>query len=342
MRMRNIFVLLVLFLGLFVSNPSAAKSQEEGQLDSENFGKVIIQIVDQDTLKPVNEEFNIELYDSKKNIYPANLIETKTTDKNGRLTLELVPYIYYLQFYPTRGDSKYCVSPYPYLIKDEDRPAIKVEPGKITYFQKKVTAGGILKIYTADMNNVRFNPKDKFKQKFQINTFTNSNDLYIGVNEGQDDLNDGELTIKKLHPGVYWIRVKFRGLGYIDVEKNDITVYKEKITEVIINVNLADNTGIEGVLTDANGTPIDNGDLTFSPRDREKIGQGFVAITDSNGYYKLSGMPEGSYYVWYGYNCKTKGKGSISAPYGYIEINKGILKNLNIQFKYTIEEMENR
>jgi len=342
MKLRNVFVFSVFMVVLIGPFLGIAYPVNEERWDSENFGKVIIQIIDQDTLKPVNEEFSIELYDSKKNIYPANLIETKTTDKNGRLTLELVPYIYYLQFWPTPGNSKYCVSPYPYFIKAEDRPVIKVEPGKITYFQKKVTSGGILKIYTADMNNVRFNPQEKFKQEYHIGTFVNCNDIYIGVNVGQDDLNDGALTIKKLHPGVYWIGVEFRGLGYIDVEKNDITVYKDKITEVIINVNLADNTGIEGVITDANGTPLDNADLTFSPRDRAKIGQGFVAMTDSNGYYKIQGMPEGSYYVWYGYNCKTKGKGTISAPYGYIEIIKGILKNLNIQFKYTREEMENR
>lgn len=340
--MRNVFVFpvfMLVFIGPFLV---IAHPGNEKQWDKENFGKVIIQIIDQDTSNPVNEEFDIELYDSKKNDYPVNLIETKTTDKTGRLTLELVPYTYYLQFYPNFNDSKYCVSPYPYFIKAEDRPAIKVEPGKITYFQKKATTGGTLKIYTADMNNVRFNPQEKFKQEFHISTFVNSNDIYIGVNVGQDDLDDGELTIKKLHPGVYWIRVEFRGLGYIDVEKKDITVYKDKITEVIINVNLADNTGVEGVITDANGTLLDNADLTFSPRDRAKIGQGFVAMTDNNGYYKIEGMPAGSYYVWYGYNCKTKGKGTISVPYGYIEIIKGILKNLNIQFKYTIEEMENR
>ena len=339
MKRLKLFAVVCWFMCSLILSFNFLLSKAENGLDKDVHGKFVCQIVDPETGEPIKEPFEIAFYDSKDDRYPSNRFRTVETDENGRLVLELPPYPFYLQFYPSSVSSKYCISPYPFYIKEADRMVAQVETGKITYIRKKAELGGTIKIYTADINNTRFNPEEKFNQKFQIATVISSANLYKGFPSVRDDLNNGELTVNRLHPGEYWVRVSFEGVGYRTIKKENILVEKGETAEVFINVDLNDNTGIEGVVTDANGIPIEDADITLG-NDDKSMGYGFEAYTDKNGYYKLSGIPEGYYYLGYGYTCKTRGKGTISFSKGIIEVKKNVLLRLDIKFKYTINEME--
>jgi hypothetical protein len=304
-------------------------------------GKVIGQLLDPVTGEPVNEAFYINIFDSKIKEFPASLFRWGIqTDDQGKFELQLEPYIYYLQFYPVSPKSKYCRTRYPYYLEEKDRNIIKVEAGKITYFAKKIDIGGILKLFIADMNNVRFNPQEKFSQKFNISCYFH-NDFYVGGLGKVNDLNDGEQTVYGLYEGTYRIQIGFEGLGFKDYKKDNIVVESGKTTEVNINLDLADITGIEGEVTDAAGVPVEDADISLAAigvSSDETIG--YDAFTNKNGYYRLTGIPEGKYYITYYYT--TEEIRLISIDYGYLEIKKNVLLKLDLQLKKTIGEMENK
>jgi hypothetical protein len=313
--------------------------EHQDGVERDDHGKVIGQLVDPETGEPVKEPFLINIFFSKDDKYPANLYRWgNETDNRGKIELELPPYIYYLQFYPVSSKSKYCQTPYPYSVEEKERDVLKVEPGKITYFKKKAIIGGILKLYIADMNNVLFNPQEKFQQKFNITSYI-VNDFYMGGVGESGDLNDGEQTVYGLYEAMYRIDIKFEGLGYKDFKKDNILVEKGKTTEVNINLDLTDITGIDGVVTDAAGVPIEGVEIyliEISPDDT----LGPTAWTNKDGYYKLTGMPEGNYHLIFNYD--TKDGRTIEKKYGYLRINKNVLLNLDFKFDNTVAELEKK
>lgn len=327
---RTIFcALVVLVVAIISSHMLMAVSQESG----DNYGKVIGQIVDQETGEPVNEVFRVIFYDSKSDGF---VIDYEKTDANGRFSLELIPNIYYISIFPMSENSKYCILPSPFKLNEEKRHKVKIEKGKITQIQLKALIGGGIKIYTADLSNVKFNPQEKFDQKFDITAFVKS-PILIG-NAGKDDLNDGELTVGRLYQGIYSVEVKFEGLGFSTIRKDNILVEKGKVTDVLINIDLSDNTGIEGIVTDANGMALGGVSVTFTHKDL-KAKADYEAITNESGYYILKGILDGDYYMSYHYNKKV---GIISfIQKGVVEIKKNVLKRLDIQIQYTKNELDN-
>jgi hypothetical protein len=314
-------------------------------VESDDYGKVIGQIVDPETGEPVKEPFYIYIYDSDINSkYPDNLYQWgDETDDRGKFELELVPYTFYLQFNPVSSTSKYSQTKNPFCVEEKDRDVIKIEAGKITYFKKKAALGGVLKIYTADMNNIRFNPQEKFNQKFTIRSKISKigEGICQWVDNGRDTLGDGELLVYRLFDGNYRIYIEFEGLGFTNSIKDNILVEPGKITEVIINLDLTDITGIEGFITDANGAPVENSYILFSAID-ELPGYtiGFTAISNKDGYYRLTGMPEGNYHLTFNYD--TKDGRTIVKIYGYLYIKKNVLLHLDFKFEKTIAEMEKK
>ena len=337
-RHRSLFVIgvIITLLGF-----SLLCSGYPDGVESDDYGKVIGQIVDPETGEPVKEQFSINIYESNYDKYPANLYRWgNKTDDRGKFVLELVPYTYYLQFYPVSQKSKYCMTPYPYSVEEKERDIIKVEAGKITYFKKKAIIGGILKLYIADMNNIRFNPQEKFNQKFNIRSYI-VNDFYEGDVGGSGDLNDGEQIVYGLYETVYWIDIKFDGLGFKDFKKDNILVEQGKTTEVIINLDLTDITGIEGFVTDAAGVPIEGVEIFLVPIETSPDDTlGPTAWSNKDGYYKLTGMPEGNYHLIFNYD--TKDDSTIEKKYGYLQINKNVLLKLDFKFDNTIAEMEKK
>jgi hypothetical protein len=231
------------------------------------------------------------------------------------------------------------MTPNPYRVEEKERDVLRVEPGKITYFKKKAIIGGILKLYIADMKDIRFNPQEKFNQEFNI-TSNIVTDFYIGGAGNSDDLNDGEETVYGLYEALYRIEVTFEGLGFKDFKKDNIKVEKGKTTEININLDLTNITGVEGVVTDSEGVPVEGALILFGPIEGSPDDTiGYKAITDKDGYYRLTGMPEGEYYLTYIYVRKI-GNGTTGSPLGYFDAKKNELRHMDIQLKRTIAEME--
>jgi hypothetical protein len=317
---------------------------QEG-VETDQYGKVIGQIVDAETGEPVKESFSVVIYDSDINSkLPSNIYRWwDKTDDRGKIELELPVYTFYLQFIPVSFTSKYSITKNPFCVEEKDRDVIKVEAGKITYFKKKIGLGGVLKIYLADMNDVRFNPQEKFNQKFKIKSIIG----YMGdsrcseFDEGRDTLDDGELIVYRLFEGMYWTRIRFYGLGFNNFKKENILVEQGKTTEVTINLDLKDITGIEGFITDANGVPLEDAYILLAAINRAPGDTvGHKAVANKDGHYSLTGMPEGKYYLTY--HHKTKNGNSFGNIYGYIYIKKNVLLHMDFKFEKTMAEMEKR
>ena len=311
----------------------------QSEVEKDYYGKVIGQILDAETGEPVKEVFSVYIYESNNDTFPNNLYRYwDETDDRGKFQLDMLPFTFYLQFNPKSPTSKYCLTQYPYYLMEKDRDVIKVETGKITYFIKKIPLGGMIKIILADKNNVRFNPQEKFQQKFNIRTNVVGKDIYEGTVGGKDNLDDGVQTVYKLCAGIYRVEIKFEGLGFSNFKRPDIMVEEGKTTEVIVNLDLTDITGMEGYVTDAAGVPVEDSTVGFGVLEDTDDTIGYHAFTNKDGYYKLTGMPACKYYLTYYYN--TTKRRLISHDYGYVEIKKNILNRLDLQFKMTIAEME--
>lgn len=318
-KSRFVIALIITLLGYSLL---CGGHQDDAEMDKQ--GKVIGQIVDPETGEPVKESFFVIIYDSDINSkLPSNIYRyNDRTDAQGKIELELPVYTFYLQFIPVSFTSKYSQTKNPFCLEEKDRDVIKVEPGKITYFKKKAALGGVLKIYLADMNNIRFNPQEKFNQKFKIRSIIGEEGCR-GTDTGRDTLDDGELAVYRLFEGNYWIDIEFYGLGFKDFKKHNILVEQGKTTEVNINLDLTDITGIEGFITDADGVPLEDAYILLAAINRapgETVGH--KAIANKDGHYSLTGMPEGKYYLTYHYN--TKNDHSFGDIYGYIYKEKCI------------------
>lgn len=332
MKRTILYSLIVSVIALIAAKGLNGIPQQEGLNDKDNYGKVMGRIVDEDTGEPVKEAFQLLFLDSDRDDYGFNVEAREKTSDRGTFEKKLPPHVYSIEFYPLTENSKYCYFPYPFSLEEKKKVLVKVERGKITVIQIEAPLAGTMKIYTVDQNNVKFNPAVIFNQKFEIHTWPKS-PLYMDVHVRNDDLNDGELIIDRLYPGTYSLEVWFEGLGYPEVKKESILVEKGKTTEVLINMNLNDNTGIEGILTDVNGLALGEAHVGFVHKDfGMKVN--FDAYANQNGYYQLKGMPEGYYYVTYFYER--------NSHYDVVEIKKNVMLRVNFQFPTTKAEMDSR
>jgi hypothetical protein len=333
MKQKTIFIMVLLVFQIALTLAILGAPQDE-----DNYGKVIGQIVDPETGKPVNEVFDIVLYDGIAVKFSSRVLFHKESDAQGRFVLDLPQYTYYLQFYPMSKKSKYCFSLSPFKLKEEERDILKIEKGKITYFQKKAPLGGTLKIYMADTSNNKIVPTEIFHMKFRISCSVKFDDQNPNNIEG--DLEMGEVTYSQLHPGLYSVDIGFDGIGSNNIKKKDIRIEIGKTTEVYINLDLNNNTGVEGIVTDAAGQPMEDSDLNFSSADSY-----YVAFTNKNGYYKLTGMAPGDYslFIICSINQGTENFG-VTGFYDKEKINieKNKLLHLDCQSKYTKAELEKR
>lgn len=337
MKRTILYVLIVSIIALIVAKGLNGVPQQEGLMDKDNYGKVVGRIVDEDTGEPVKEAFQLAFLYSDRDDYGFNIeAKEKTTDR-GTFEIKLRPHVYSIQFCPLAENSKYCIFPYPFNLEEKERVLVKVEKGKITVLQIDAPRGGTIKIYTVDQNNVKVDPSMIFNQKFKVQVDIH-NPVYRGVNEGKDNLNDGEFIVKRLYPGNYSLEVRFEGLGFPKVKKENITVEKGKVTEVLVNIDLNDNTGIEGILTDVNGVALATAYVGFVHKDIKGSGGHFRAYADKSGYYHLKGMPAGYYYATFFYESEKK----LHSVYDEIlEIKKNVMLRADKQYPYTKAEMDN-
>lgn len=329
MKVGNILMLLALFFGLIGSNCVTAQTQEAEPLDEDNYGKVLIKVIDVNSLEPVKEIFRVNFFNSikvlelrEKPFDTSSLEWYGKTDNKGHLITRLTPGVYYLQFIPKKSESKYEYEPSP-LLSERNRQQITVESYKITEVIKKANYGGKLNIILVDPNGKRINPQVDFFNDIKIKLIIDSEEYDFGIfpvdtmtavklTEGKDDLNDGEVVIGRLYPGKYKIEIDFGLLGYkhqhimgIQISRNQTT-----ITEVVVDIN--NNTGIEGIITDQNGNPLSNLYVNIDSTQTK---------TDQNGFYRIVGIDEGEHLM-----------GISSKPYEY----NGIFINTVFRVKINI------
>ena len=335
---RKIFYFLgILFVGIICAHLLDGVPQEEWEAD--NFGKVIGQIVDPETSSPVNEVFIIDFLNCNERDVFRNLIMRTKTNEKGFFSLEVKPFVYCLRFYPVSKNSKYSFEPYPFY-NDKYVFTVTVEGGKITEFRKIATIGGTLKINLVNNDGEVINPQSKFEKFERISVFLKSPNMEMPLESSrltEDNINDGEMIVHTLYPDIYSLEVEFHGLGFANINKENIQIYKNETTEVEIVINPNDITGIEGKVLDRNGIILKGGGVYFSPQSIEIRGK-FRTTTDQNGYYYLTGMPEGFYKIML----------SVELPNGkefmwsqeIIEIKKDVLLKKNIIMKYSFDELE--
>jgi hypothetical protein len=202
-----------------------------------------------------------------------------------------------------------------------------IENGKITEIRKKATIGGAIKVRVLDTGGSVINPSTDLPKGAEISVSILSLNYIIGALSQQclyDNMDDGETTIRTLFPSTYHLRVSFRKTGYKTLTFEDIQVKENEVTEIDCVIDLNDITGIEGKVVDINGTPL-KGIKIIVIRQFSFDGNSYD-ITDENGYFRITGLPEGSYKI-----MTTSPTGGIRTSTVKIEIKKGILTQKDIQ-----------
>lgn len=271
-----------------------AVPQESG----DNYGKVIGQVVDEDTGGPINEVFSISIFNCSNEANPVFLYNIRS-DNKGYFSHKFQPGTYCLSFFPETNTSIYCYDP-PFSMLEGSKHIISIKAGQISRFLKKAKLAGRLRIMLVDRNgekidpNVVFNGSDTKNIREKIK-FTKSLGEMVPYNTKEgDSLDDGEMMIYSLYPESYSLEVYFSDIGIAPVRINEmISISSGKTVEQNIILDLNDSTGIQGVLVDQNGNFIKDARLIISKEDETEY---FVnARTNDVGFYKIIGLKEGFY-----------------------------------------------
>jgi len=115
--------------------------------------------------------------------------------------------------------------------------------------------------------------------------------------DGAVETKDGKFLLNNLQPGKETLKVV--GADYAPLIVKDIVVADGQTTEEI-KIVLAKGAIVEGYVYDSQGRPEAGVSLKFrnSPGDSDsKTGQLAIVVTDSNGYYRVAGLPEEICYI---------------------------------------------
>jgi hypothetical protein len=306
--MKKIIFLMVILIGICSSGILWCLNQQDYDtyLNRDNFGKVVGQIIDPETGKPVNEKFRVCLFNwnYREGDYERYKDCRFYTDKNGYITFDAPPATYGLLFYPQEPNSKYSSTSHPFYEKMPEEYkemfscVIEVETGKITRFVRKAIIGGGLKVTLVDLAGNPVDPVVAFPGR-SVSTqgeIVNYN-LVPGSPSLSLKLENGKFFKKGLFPDTSWeLDLKFFGIGYGVFRKKDIVIKANEVTEINITIDPNDITGIEGKIIDELGNPQKKVRISFFQKD-ESIEGSFRCLTDSNGHFIMTGMPEGFYEV---------------------------------------------
>lgn len=299
---------MLILIGICSSGILLCLDQQDNDplLNRDSFGKVIGQIIDPETGKPVNEKFRVCIYNwyYREGDYERYKDCRFYTDENGYINFDAPPGTYGLLFYPQNPDSKYVDSSHPFYEKMPDaykkmfRCVIKVETGKITRFVSKAIIGGALKVTLVDLAGNPVDPAVAFPgRKFSIwGEFKNYN-LEPGSPTYHVELENGKFFRKGLFPDNSWeLDLKFTGIGYGVFHQENIVIKANEIAKINVVIDTNDITGVEGKIIDELGNPQKKVEICFFQKD-ESIEGSFSCFTDSNGHFMMTGMPEGFYKV---------------------------------------------
>ena len=338
--MKTIKILSAVFLTLIILSVNGW-CQEIG-FDYDNAGKLIGQIIDPITRQPVNEKFYISIFtynnEGRLLIYPIkintggyadDIDSSLQTDKMGNFSALFLKGIYNISIAPVNTISKYCEE--PLFEKNREKYSekydfqINIDSGKITRIARKATLGGKAKILLVDPNGNLIDPRTDFwnNPSIKISMFSD-----VTFRSGKVEMEAGEHVVTNLFPETYKLNADIQGFGQTKIRMDNIAINAEETTIVKVELNPFDNTGVEGYVFDKNGVPVPRAGVAFAPvNPTDKL---FIDIwTDSNGYFKLNGMPIGQYEVILsGENLR------LGNPV-FIEIKKDILLRLDLRSKFS-------
>ncbi len=304
----NYYALVISLIGL-ICLQSVLKAQESilDEQDKDNYGKVIGQIVDPETGEPVNEKFQVCGF-NWNNTDPRYHLRTwcdSETDENGYLAIDLLPGTYGFLFTALEPNSKYsrmAFHPFyeemPEEYKEIFSLPIRVEKGKITKFVKKAIVGGGIKVNLVDLEGKPVDPTIAFPgRSIKISGYFVNYNLSPGDSYFNFRMKNGELSKYGFFPDNSWeMRLEFLRIGYEKVQKKDIVIKPNDITQINVVIDPYDMTGVEGFILDGLGKPQENFRISFFSK-KKPINGYYTCHTDSNGHYIMTGMPEGFYKI---------------------------------------------
>ena len=279
--------------------------EDDPLINRDTFGKVIGQIIDPETGKPVNIKFRICIFDwyDSESPYGGRTDCNFYSDDKGHVNIDLPPATYGFLFHPQERNSKYSGTYNPLYkkmppeYKEMCSCVIKVETGQITRFVKKAIIGGALKVTLVDLAGNPVDPAVAFPGR-SVSTQGDivNNNLVPGSPSIALTLENGRFFRNGLFPDSSWeVDLRFFGIGYGVFKKKDIVIKANEVTEINVPIDPNDITGIEGKIVDELGNP-QKVRINFFQKDRSIKGD-FEYHTDSNGHYIMTGMPEGFYEV---------------------------------------------
>ena len=299
----------IMFFGIVAFLFSQKSINKPPDCEEVNCGKVVGTIIDAETGENVKEDFYIAFCECEKT-NPESIVWGDsdflkyifTVDNNGKFSVNIPEGGYCLWFSPILNKgSKYAADPLPGF-SPENSQEIIVSMARVTIIRKFVKPGGTLKITLTDAAGNKINPMEIFSQRFHISAkLFNDSIFFVPARaelSDENELNDGEMIIHSLPPGAYSLNVEFDEMGYGNQELENIIIERKKMAEVKVLVDLNNNTGIEGTITDQFNTPLKNFKITATCIDcKEQIfyeNSGKIH-TDINGKFKIIGLKEKLY-----------------------------------------------
>jgi len=339
-KTQKVLVFAVLLIGILTSIGWSVDSRYK-----DVYGKVIGQIMDPETGQPVNEKFRIQfLFLNQKtnkyetfwpiDIYKGDLWANDIiTNEYGAFYAAFVYGNYQMRIEPYSENSKYSA-------KGNNYHTFNVNKGQITKISVVAKLGGYLHASLYDWNGNKIDPKKTFDMNAKIyvvltnstnNTFDNTfTGLFLG----------SELNISRIIPGEYDATIEFEFLGFAPIKKGKVFIKAKETTNLVVELNMNDKTGVEGFITDSSGNPIEKANVNLFNEIKEKQKDYFIFRTQTNekGYYRLIGMPEGLFKIFVSVrNHNYSGTLSYSS---LIELKKGVTIRKDIQFTESLKRVK--
>ncbi len=284
---------IIIFIGFILVNSLILASQQD-----DNYGIIEAQVVDAQTGEPVQEIFYMSILRGELPGKPVFYLKVKS-NATGFATTKIEPGYYGIVFFPYKSDSTYTDYIAPELVVDSMK-MVKVEAGKKVKIVYKALLGGKLKIILVGSHGEKLVPKNMFNPEDMRSIPVNLKNISVPDHHVQinnrlgDSIDDGEVILYGLFPGIYEMEFIPKFMGYGPILIDGIVVERGKVTTTSVTINFSDQTGIHGYISGLSGQPISNARIRLRS---ENINEYYSASarTDSKGYFKIVGIKAGKY-----------------------------------------------